>query len=110
MLENQKKKNKIHHREAMKCSDYGFQALGETFSEDEAIDPEKIKGIEKREHEGGWYKVKVSKSRNNDILSVIIESEGQFGTQSAVQKKTIQFKRTVLENNDSSWTPVLKIK
>lgn len=109
MLENQKKKNKIEHRKALELSDYGFQELGKkAFNGETGIDPEKIEGIEKKEHEGGWYAVTVSTTRNDSILSVVIESEGGFGTQSAVQKKTIQFKREVLNTDDSIWVSLSK--
>ncbi len=109
MLENQKKKNKIDHRKAIELSDYGFQELGKkTFNEEERINPEKIVGIEKKEHDGGWYAVTVSTSRSDTILSVLIESEGKFGTQSSVQKKTIQFKREILDDVDSIWVPLSK--
>lgn len=109
MLENQKKKNKIDHRKAVELSDYGFQKLGKKAFDGEAgVDPEKIAGIDKTPHEGGSYAVTVSTSRKNLVLSVLIESEGAFGTQTAIQKKTIQFSRDVLDSGDSVWVPQSK--
>ena len=107
MLENQKKINKINHRKAVELSDYGFQELGKkAFDNATGVDPEKIEGIARTEYDGGWFAVSVSTTRKNDVLSVEIKSEGRYDTQSAVQKKTITFRRETLDSGDSAWVPL----
>ncbi len=102
LLENQKKKNKIFHRKAIELSDLGIQQIMENISDKLNSDPSQIQSIPKTEYGEGWYKVEVSATRKDSILSLIIKSEGNVESQSAMRKESIYLKRSVV-NGDSVW-------
>jgi len=103
-LENQRKINKYHHRKAIELSDYGLQQMMEQVGEHLRKDPTKIAGIEKTEYDEGWYKVEVTISQKDTVLTLAIESKGHSGSQEAVRKENVLLCRTTVEG-DSVWLP-----
>ena len=105
LLENQRKVNKYHHRKAIELSDYGLQQMMVQVGEHLGNDPTKIKGIVKTEYDEGWYKVDVTISQKDSVLTLAIESKGHSGSQEAVRKENIFLYRSIVEGDSAVWLP-----
>lgn len=104
LIENQRKTKKNSHRKATELCDYGLQkvmadALGKINS-----DTAKLNSIPKTLFRDGWYKVNVTISKKDTIMTLIIESEGCVKSQSVVQKKEVCLYQTMIDSN-IVWVP-----
>ena len=102
LLDNDRKISKYNHEKAIIISEYGFQEMMEQVGKYLRDDPSKIKDIEKTEYDEGWYKVDVSTSLDDSILTLIVKSEGNCGNQSLVKKDSIFLIRS-FRDDDSVW-------
>lgn len=103
LLEKQKEESAIDHRKATELSDYGLQQFMEQILEKLQAN-KSIEGIKKTDYNGGWYRVTVTASRSDSVLTLAIESEGCSGKQTVARNEKITLYRSVVDG-DSLWIP-----